>query len=201
MKKIKFQFVFLLTALLLFSPEITGKEKKNTHTVRVAVIHMNKVFNNYHRTRTGEAKLQKQAELYQDYARQLTESYQKLRNEFVIARDASLNVALSAAERENRRLNAVDKYNQMLIKDKELKEYTRTKQQQMQEEQNKLREAILKEIRQVISNKCMSEGIHLVLDSSARSSNGIPGVLYSSPSLDITDSVLATLNAGITGKK
>lgn len=200
MKKISFLCVFLFVFLFLFSAVLQGKEGKKS-TLRVAVVHMNKVFSNFHKTRTGEARLQKQAEIYQEYARQLTESYKKLRSEFVIARDASLNAALSAAERENRRLNAVDKYNQMVIKDKELKEYTRTKQIQMREEQNKLREDILKEIRGVISQKCMSEGIHLVLDSSARSNNGLPGVLYGSPALDITDSILATLNAGIRQNK
>lgn len=199
MKKVNPWCIFLLASLFLFSPVLSGKEKKSS--LRIAVINMNRVFNDFHRTRTGEAKLQKQAEIYQEYARQLTESCKKLRSEFIVARDASLNAALSAAERENRRLNAVDKYNQMVIKDKELKEYTRTKQIQMREEQNKLREDILKEIRGVISHKCMSEGIHLVLDSSARSGNGLPAVLYGSPALDITDSILATLNAGIRQNK
>lgn len=200
MKKIFLWSIVLLAGSLFSAVELAGGEGRKDSSLKIAIVHMNRVFNEYHKTRTGEARLQKQAEVFQEYARQLTESYKKLRSEFVTARDASLNVALSAAERENRRLNAMDKYNQMVIKDKELKEYTSSKQLQIREEQKKLREDILKDIRQVITNKCMSEGIHLVLDSSARSNNGIPGVLYGNPALDITSSVLASLNAGILRK-
>ena len=121
MKKSYFSVIIVLSFLagLFLTPEVEGKEKK-AKTLKIAVVNMDTLFSYYHKTAIEEAKLQKQAEIYQEYAGQLAESLKKLRAEFITLRDASQNAALSAAERENRRLNAADKYNQFMAKEREL---------------------------------------------------------------------------------
>ena len=111
---VKLTFSILLFAAVLFFtvPANVQAGGKNAPVIKIAVVNMDTLFNNYHKTAIEEAKLQKQAEIYQEYAQQLAESLKKLRAEFITLRDGSQNVALSATERENRRLNAADKYNQ-----------------------------------------------------------------------------------------
>ena len=195
-KKGSFSLVLVLAFFMTaFLP--VGTEAKEKRPLKIAVVNMDTLFANYHKTAIEEAKLQKQAELYQEYAQQLAESLKKLRAEFITLRDASQNAALSAAERENRRLNAADKYNQYMAKERELQEYSRTKQAQLRDEQDKMRHAILVDIKKVIASKCLAEGIDLVLDQGARTPGDIPSVVFSSGALNITSDVLKTLNAGL----
>ena len=163
-------------------------------SLKIAVIDMNRVFQEYNKTKINEAKLKKQAEIYKEYSTQLAQSLSKLRQEFVKLRDDSQNMVYTAAERENRRMNAQEKYRQAAAKEAELREYNRERQRHLRDEYEKLRSSILADISNVVSAKCLAEGYGLVLDKSGRSLNNIPLVVYSSKMLDITESVLKTLN-------
>lgn len=164
--------------------------------LKIAVIDMNRVFQEYNKTKINEAKLKKQAEIYKEYSMQLAQSLAKLRQEFVKLRDDSQNMVYTEAERENRRLNAQEKYRQAAAKEQELREYNQERQKQLRDEYEKLRSGILNDISNVVSAKCLAEGYGLVLDKSGRTLNNIPFVVYSSKMLDITDSVIKTLNLG-----
>lgn len=164
--------------------------------MKIAVVDMNRVFQEYNKTKVNEAKLKKQAEIYREYSLRLSESLKKLQEEFKELRDASQNLALTGAERENRRLNAADKYTQAKGKEKELTDYNREKQIQLREEYEKMREGIIKDIEKVIAAKCITEGYMIVIDKSGKTLNNIPTVIYYNPSLDISESVIKTLNLG-----
>ncbi len=188
--------IFLLLAACAAAFSLYAKEESSAP--KIAVIDMGRVFDNYNKTKINEAKLKKQAEIFKDYSDNLSKSLEKLKEEFVKLRDASQNVAFSAAERENRRLNAQDKYRQVMAKEQELREYNQEKQAQLRDEYEKLRNGILTDISNVVSAKCLAEGYVLVLDKSGRTLNNIPFVVYSSNALDITTSVIKTLNMGQT---
>lgn len=190
MKKL---FVTLLSAAVLAG---LVPVKAADQPLKIAVIDMNRVFQEYNKTKINEAKLKKQAEIYKEYSTQLAQSLSKLRQEFVKLRDDSQNMVYTAAERENRRMNAQEKYRQAAAKEAELREYNRERQKQLRDEYEKLRSSILTDISNVVSAKCLAEGYGLVLDKSGRSLNNIPLVVYSSKMLDITESVIKTLNMG-----
>lgn len=164
--------------------------------LRVAVIDMNRVFEEYSRTRINEARLKKQAEIYKEYSTRLAQELTKLKQEFVKLRDESQSMVFSAAERENRRLNAQEKYRQVAAKEQELRDYNREKQIQLRDEYEKMRSSILADISKAVEAKCLAEGYGLVLDKSGKTLNNIPFVVYSSKMLDITDPIIKTLNLG-----
>ena len=187
----------MLLKVLLVLAVCTGFElSAQNMPLKIAVIDMNRVFQEYNKTKINEAKLKKQADIYKEYSNQLAQSLNKLRQEFVKLRDDSQNMVYTAAERENRRLNAHEKYRQTAAKEAELREYNRERQKQLRDEYEKLRSSILQDISNVVTEKCLAEGYGLVLDKSGRTLNNIPFVVYSSKMLDITDSVIKTLNMG-----
>ena len=190
MKKL---FLTLLSAAILAG---IVPVKAADQPLKIAVIDMDRVFQEYNKTKINEAKLKKQAEIYKEYSTQLAQSLSKLRQEFVKLRDDSQNMVYTAAERENRRMNAQEKYRQAAAKEAELREYNRERQKHLRDEYEKLRSSILTDISNVVSAKCLAEGYGLVLDKSGRSLNNIPLVVYSSKMLDITESVIKTLNMG-----
>ena len=186
-----------LMKILLFLAVCTGTGLTAQELpLKIAVIDMNRVFQEYNKTKINEAKLKKQADIYKEYSNQLAQSLNKLRQEFIKLRDDSQNLVYTAAERENRRLNAQEKYRQTAAKEQELREYNRERQQQLRDEYEKLRSSILNDISNVVTEKCLAEGYGLVLDKSGRTLNNIPFVVYSSKMLDITDSVIKRLNMG-----
>ena len=187
----------MLLKVLLVLAVCTGVElSAQNMPLKIAVIDMNRVFQEYNKTKINEAKLKKQADIYKEYSNQLAQSLNKLRQEFIKLRDDSQNMVYTAAERENRRLNAQEKYRQTAAKEAELREYNRERQKQLRDEYEKLRSSILQDISNVVTEKCLAEGYGLVLDKSGRTLNNIPFVVYSSKMLDITDSVIKTLNMG-----
>ncbi|MBQ9772383.1 MAG: OmpH family outer membrane protein [Lentisphaeria bacterium] len=163
---------------------------------RIAVVDMDKLFREYYKTKIVEANLRRQADIYKEYAVKLQEDIRRLQQEFITLRDASLNMVLTPAARESKRLAARDKYAQIVAKENELKNYNREKQALLREDQEKQREKILADIQTVVRNQATLGGFHLVLDKKAISLSGVPVVVFSTPAIDITEAVLKELNAG-----
>lgn len=181
--------IFLLLSLLSFT--VFAKQSQ-----RIAVVDMDKLFREYYKTRIVEANLKRQADVYKNYSLKLQEDLKRLRAQFIDLRDASLNVVLTDAARESKRLAAKDKYAEIIAKENELKNYTREKQAQLRDDQDKQRAKILGEIQTVVKNQAVLQGYTLVLDSKSLSMTAIPVVVYSAPSNDMTDAVLKELNTG-----
>lgn len=163
---------------------------------RIATVDMDKIFREYYKTKIVEANLKRQADIYKEYAVKLQEEIRRLRSQFIELRDASLNVVLTEAARENKRLAARDVYAKISAKENELKNYNREKQAQLRDDQDRQRAKILSEIQVVVKNQAALGGYQLVLDNKALSIAGLPIVVYSTPAADITASVLKELNAG-----
>ncbi len=168
----------------------------NAADLKIAVIDMDKIFQEYYKTKIVDANLKKQAELFKDYSDKLNESLTKLQEEFKTLRDASQNIAASEVERESKRLAAQDKYRQKNSKEAELRQDTREKQRQLRDEYEKNRNEILNEIKKTVGEMALLQGYTLVLDKSGLTLNNIPAVVYHSPAIDITDGILRDLNRG-----
>jgi outer membrane protein len=168
---------------------------------KIAVVDMEKLFQNYYKTKISDADLKKQAEIFKDYFTKLNDSLLKLQDEFKEVRDASQNIALSETERENKRISAQDKYRQLKEKENEVKQYNSEKQTQLKEKYEELRNSLLKEITETIRKYCQPQGITLVLDSSGKTLNNIPSVIYRVPDLDITDVIMKEINKPVGDKK
>ena len=78
--------------------------------VKIAVIDLQKIFQEYEKTKTIEIKLNQQIEVFREYSNQLKQQYQNLRKQYESARDDSQNIAYSGAERENKRQKAQQLY-------------------------------------------------------------------------------------------
>ena len=187
-------FIFCLLLLVCFA--VYPAELK------VAVVDMRKVFQDYAKTKVVEKKLQEQMDTFRDYSKKLAAQIQVLKKEFETVRDQSQNnFALTPAEQQNKKMKAREIYERLAIKDAELKNYAKSRQEQIRASYEKMRNEILGEIRVVVSAQAQLQGIDLVLDHSGSTSNEISAVVYFKPSLDITKSVLDDLNRAYKTKK
>ena len=167
---------------------------------KVAIIDLEDIFNNYYKTQLAAANLKKQAEVFKAYAKKLDESRLKLNDEFKQLRDESQNIALSKLEQENKRIQAQERYTQLKAKEAELTQYNQSKFNQLKEERIKMRQELVEEIKNEVAKRAALAGYSLVLDKSGNSLNNIALIIYHSPSIDITKSVLQELNRGYKKK-
>lgn len=164
--------------------------------LKIAVVDMDKIFQNYYKTKIADSTLKQQADIYKAWVKKLNDSLVKLEEEFKVVRDASQNIALSSAEREAKRFEAQKKYRETREKQVEIEQYSVEKTQQYKQLEAQKRNDILTEITEEIKRRAVLEGYNLVLDKSGKTLNGIPAVVYSSATFDITEPVLAELNRG-----
>ena len=164
--------------------------------MKIAVIDMQKAFEQYEKTKTLQIKLDQQMEVFREYSNQLNQQYQNLRKQYEAARDDSQNIAFTGAERENKRLKAQQLYESLKLKEQELTSYKESRKAQLNEMHEKLRTELIDEIKQVVHNKAVLEGYTIVLDKSGISLSDVQLVVYFQPNLDITDSVVQDLNRG-----
>ena len=164
--------------------------------VKIAVIDMQKAFEQYEKTKTLQIKLDQQMEVFREYSNQLNQQYQNLRKQYESARDDSQNIAFTSAERESKRLKAQQLYESLKLKEQELTSYKESRKAQLNEMHEKLRTELIDEIKQVVHNKAVLEGYTIVLDKSGTSLSDVQFVIYFQPNLDITESVVQDLNRG-----
>ncbi|HBC86512.1 MAG TPA: hypothetical protein DCZ94_06115 [Lentisphaeria bacterium] len=168
---------------------------------KIAVVDMEKLFQGYYKTKLADADIKRQAEVFKEYSDKLNDSLLKLQDEFKELRDAAQNIALSEAERENKRISAQDKYRQLKEKEAEVKQYNTEKQNLLKDMYEEKRNGLLKEITENIKKYCLSQGISIVLDSSGRTLNNIASVIYKTPETEITEVILKEINKAVDEKK
>ena len=164
--------------------------------MKFGVVDMERLFKDYYKTQIANAKLKKQAETFKVYADKLAESQLQLHQEFKSLRDASQNIAFSETQRESKRLAAQDKYRQLKAKEVELEQYNREKRVQLRDEEAKMRKDILTEIRKTIAKYAKKNSFTIVLDSSGKTLNNIPSIIYFRTEIDITEKILVEINEG-----
>jgi outer membrane protein len=162
---------------------------------KIGIIDLRKVFDDYHKTRTADAMLKDQAADLDKERKAMTEQYQKSTDDYKAALEGANDQAVSIDEREKRKKTAESRLLDIKKLEQDISQFDRQARSVLEEEQRKLRDKILVEIRGVINNKAKSAGYTLVVDSAAESINKTPMVMYTNGENDLTTAVLAELNA------
>lgn len=90
----------LLVPIIAFTVFVAVSAGAKSSELKIAVVDMDSVFQQYYKTKQTDAVLKQKQGIYQAWAKKLGESRLKLEEEFKILRDASQNIAYSSAERE-----------------------------------------------------------------------------------------------------
>jgi outer membrane protein len=177
----------LLLAVLLVLPAAAQP--------RIGIVDLRKVFDNYHEKAQADITISNNAEgLTRDFKAGV-EAYDKLKAECDKLRAAQNDQTVSAAEREKRGNATLAKLDEIKAAERGLQEMQAEANKKLDALKTELLAKILKQIRVVIDALAKAEGYTLVLDSTADSLNQAPVVLYTNGENDLTDKVLATLNA------
>ena len=161
---------------------------------KIAVVDLEKVFREFYKSRIAEDAIKQQAAAYRKYVERLSSELNQLKRDVQTARANALNIALSPAEKQKSGQLVEEKIKAVRAKEAEIKLFVQERSRDMRRMETVKRAEILKEIRAEVRKRALAEGYDFVLDSSGRTMNDQPTVLYYPERNNITDSVIRTLN-------
>jgi len=166
--------------------------------VKVAVIDLKKVFDGYWRTKQADTQLKERAADFDKARSGLIEDYKKANAEFTKLIESANDQAVSADERDKRKKEVEKKQNELKEQEQSIRTFDGNSRQSLGEQQLRMRDSVLKDIRGAIEEKSKAAGFQLVIDTAATSVNQTPVVIYTTllgTENDLSDAVLKTLNA------
>jgi outer membrane protein len=176
-----------LVCLALAVPALQAQPK-------IATINLQKVFDNYYKTRQADANLKERAADLDKVQKGMLEEYQTANEQFKKLRSSVDDPAISQAEREKRQTQAKTKLEEIQELEAQIQKFRNQAQSQLQEQQRRLRDNLLRQIQEIINTKAKTAGYTLVIDTASEAISNTPIILYSDGSNDITDQVLTQLN-------
>jgi outer membrane protein len=180
----------LITAIL-FCTLLAGSASAQG---RIATIDLRKVFDNFWRTKQAQANLKEQAAEMDKERKSLVDDFTKAQEDYKKFLNSAADAAISKEESDKRKASAEKKLLEIRELEQNVQQYDRQATTTIGEKQKRMRDNILKEIREVVNAKAKTGNFALVVDTAADSINNTPVVLFSSGENDITDSVLSQLN-------
>ena len=164
--------------------------------VSLAFVDMDRVFNEYYKTKLADSRLKEQADAFTKERQKIVDKLEQLREQFNTARNEAQDTTLSAEARKAKQDEAEKLLVQIRETESELRKFEQSRQKELQDQGRRMRNRIVDEIRSAVEDYARSEGYSAVVDYSGESMNGIPVVLYVDRSVDITDNVIEMLNKG-----
>jgi len=162
---------------------------------KIATLDLRKLFDGYWKTRQADTALKTSAADLDKEHKGLLESYTKATEDWKKQMSSANDMAVSTEEREKRKKAAEDKLVELKQLEDNIKQFEAQAKENLDTQRRRMRENVLKEIREVISEVAKSDSIDLVLDTAADSINSTPVVIFTNGASDLTEKVLKKLNA------
>jgi outer membrane protein len=161
----------------------------------VGLIDLKKVFDGYWKTKQADSQLKERAGDLDKARKGMIDDYQKATEEYKKQLEAASDQALSPDERDKRKSVAEKKLLEIREIEQSINQFDQTSQRTLGEQQRRMRDKVLEDIKGVLNERARAAGYALVLDSAAETRNQTPVVMFTNGENDITDIILNELNS------
>jgi serine/threonine protein kinase len=159
----------------------------------IATVDMNRIFKEYDKTKDSEKKINAAKDAAKKEYDERAESYKKGLEE-INKLNQQLDVpSLSAAAKTEKTKQRDEKIAAIKNMEKEINEFRQTRERQLQEQALRMRTGIVTDITNEIT-KLNTNSKAFIYDRSGTSSSGIPVLVYSRDSADVSNDVIGALN-------
>lgn len=162
--------------------------------LKIGTVDMQRAFKEYHKTKDAEAKINDARSAAKKEYDDRAEAYKKALDEVNTLNKQLDAPALAAEAKTQKARERDDKIANIKKMEREINDFSQTRDRQLQEQLMRMREGIVKEITEVVTEKVKTSNMDFVFDKSGVSLNGVPVVLYAPPNVDFTNDVIAVLN-------
>ena len=160
---------------------------------KIATVDLRKIFEGYYKTKQADAQLRSAGPMPKSSTRHARD-YKKANEDYKKLVESANDQAVAVDEREKRKKSAEAKVLELNEIEKTLTQFKREKQATFDETKRRMRDQIVREIREQINNRARSGSYTLVFDTSAESINQAPFILFSTGQNDLTDEILTQMN-------
>ncbi len=164
---------------------------------KVGIINLQKVFDGYYKTKQADATLKERASEFDKQRKDLVEGHQKANEEYKKVLDSTTDQTVSIEERDKRKKSAEAKLREIQEIESQVNQFDRTARTTLNEQQRRMRDAILREIMDVVNVKAKAAGYSMVIDTAAQTVNNTLVVVYSNGENDIGEEVIKELNRSV----
>ena len=161
---------------------------------RIVTVDLNRLFTEYFKTPTASQKLKDTAEQYNREYDELRTQFRKLVDELNKLRDEQDKTEYTAEVREQKQKALQEKLAQVKKMQGDIEEYQASHRQMLDQQTQRMRQNILKEVKDIVMKESRDAGYGMVFDKSGNSMNQEPVLLYSQDAFDITEDILKILN-------
>jgi outer membrane protein len=162
---------------------------------KIAVVNLKTVFDGYWKTKQSDTTVKERQGEFEKERKKMVDDYQKANEEYRKLAESASDPAVAADEREKRKKTADSKLLEIKEIEQNVGQFDRQFRSQITDQIKRMRENIMREIRELVNTKGKSAGYALVLDTAAESVNQTPIVLFTAGLPDLTDEILTELNA------
>jgi outer membrane protein len=163
-------------------------------TLKIGTIDMQRAFKEFTKTKDAEVKINEAKNAAKKEYDDRAEAYKKALDEINNLNKQLDAPALSADAKTQKAKERDDKIANIKNMEREITEFRQTRERQLQEQALRMREGIVKEIKDVVMEKVKTNRMDLVFDKSGMSLNGVEVLMYAPDTTDFTNDVIGTLN-------
>jgi len=178
--------LMLLTVVLLAGTAISA-----TAQSKLATVDMKKVFAGYWKTKQATLALENRKTELRKEMKDMADGLDKAQTDYKQMLDRAGDPAISSDERDKRTLAAADKAKEINSTKTTLDQFQRQAEAQLAEQSQRMSGNLVVDIQKAVADKAKAGGYTVVINSA-----NTEAFIYVGPETDITDSVLAELNAG-----
>lgn len=165
-----------------------------TQAGHIVVIDLNRVFNEYYKTPIASGKLKETAESFNKEHEEMVSDYKKQVEELNKLRDDQDKPEYTEEVKAQKRKAVQEKLAETQKKQRDIEEYRRSHQKILEDQTQRMRQNILKEVNEVVQKEARDAGYLLVFDKSGNTLNGVPPIIFAQDQLEITDDIVKILN-------
>ena len=176
----------LLTVVLLAATTFSAAAQ-----TKRATVYIKKIFTAYWNTKQATTALENRKTELRKEIKDMADNLEKAQTDYKQLLDQSNDQAISADERDKRKLSAAGKAKEINNSKGALEQFQRQAEAQLADQSQRMSGNLVTEIQKAVADKAKAAGYTMVVNSATSEV-----VVYSDSQADITDAVLAQLNAG-----
>jgi outer membrane protein len=162
--------------------------------LKVVTVDMNRLLKDYYKSAEATTKLQEAGKKAEEQIEQMNTQGKALIEQFKEMEENSKSLLLSAEARNKAAEDAKVKFEEIQRKDNDVKSFAANTQRALQQRTATTIQLLIEEIQKVATDVAKRRGATMLLDSSGPTQLGIPPILFSDASYDITEEVLKEIN-------
>jgi outer membrane protein len=162
---------------------------------KIGVVNLQRVFDGYWKTKQADVNLKERSTEYKKQYDDILASYGKSNEEYKKLQEAMNDQALAAEERDKRKKTTEAKLKEIQEIEVQIQQFKRTADENLTTQRDRMREAVIKDIQEVVNRQAKTAGYSLVFDVKADSRNLTPVILYNNGENEMSAGILKELNA------